>query len=137
MRLDYLRSLRFSILTSFLALAVCLTPASADVIYNGGSPDQGGQIYSEAPAWAAMSFQLSPGETEITGVDWWGSCFPAAACGSGTFQVTIWSNNSGLPGTVLDYAPVGDGNQTATGNLIGGTKRMGRIRLQRVASNIQ
>lgn len=121
MRLDYLRSLRFSILTSFLALAVCLTPASADVIYNGGSPDQGGQIYSQLPGLAAMSFQLTPGETQITGVNWWGGCYPATTCGSSPdFELTIWSDNAGQPGTVQDFVFVGDGNQTATGNLIGG-----------------
>lgn len=120
MQFDVLRSLGFSGPAAFLILAASLTPASADVIYNGGAPDQGGQIYSEAPASAAMSFELTPGETVITGVEWWGGCYPATTCGSGTFEVSIWSDNSGAPGTVLDFAPVGDGNQTATGNLIGG-----------------
>jgi hypothetical protein len=116
-----LRSLGFSGVASCVMLAAWLSPASADVIYNGGAPDQGGQIYSEAPASAAMSFELTPGETDIAGVEWWGGCYPSTTCGSGTFQVSIWSDVGGAPGSVLDFAPVGDGNQTATGNLIGGT----------------
>ena len=121
MQFDFLRSSRFGFFTLCVILAAWVTPAPADVIYNGGAPDQGGQIYSEAPSSAAMSFELTPGETDITGVEWWGGCYPATTCGAGTFQVSIWSDNSGVPGTVLDFAPVGDGNQTATANLIGGT----------------
>lgn len=135
--LHFLRSLRFSSIALCVILAAWLTPASADVIYEGGAPDQGGQIFSELPDAAAMTFQLAPGETDITGVNWWGGCYPATTCGSSPFfEITIWSDNSGVPGSVLDFAPVGDGNQTATGNLIGGHQRMGRIRLQRVGSGV-
>jgi hypothetical protein len=122
MRFAFWSSLRFSTMASFVILAVWLTPASASVIYNGGAPDQGGQIYSQPPDLAAMTFELTPGETEITGVSWWGGCYPATTCGSSpTFEITIWSDNSGTPGTVLDTADVGASNQTATGNLIGGS----------------
>jgi hypothetical protein len=116
-----LRSLGLNGLAACAILAAWLTPASADVIYIGGAPDQGGQIYSETPASAAMSFELTPGETDITGLEWWGGCYPATTCGAGTFQISIWSDDGGVPGTVLDYAPVGDGNQMGTGNLIGGS----------------
>ena len=95
MRSNFWRSLRFSAVASSLILAAWLTPASADVIYNGGAPDQGGQIYSEAPGVVAMSFELTSGETDITGVNWWGGCYPSATstCGntSPTFLVDIWS----------------------------------------------
>jgi hypothetical protein len=121
MQFAFLRSLRCSTVAASLILAAWLTPASADVIYNGGAPDQGGDIYSELPAVAAMSFQLAPGETDIAGINWWGDCFSATTCGSSPFfNVTIWSDNSGLPGSVLDFVPISDGNQTATGNLVGG-----------------
>lgn len=121
MRWAKLRPLRFSGLASCIIVAASLAPASADVIYNGGAPDQGGQIYSELPGSAAMSFELSPGETEITGVEWWGGCYPSTTCGSGTFEISIWTDDSGTPGTVVDFAPVGDGNQAATGNMIQGS----------------
>ena len=107
---------------SVVMLAGWLIPASADVIYEGGAPDQGGQIQSEDPLEAAMSFTLTPGETTITGLNWWGGCYPATTCGpSPFFQVSIWSDNSGTPGSIADFQIAGDGNQTAPGNLIGGT----------------
>ncbi|HTW65895.1 MAG TPA: PEP-CTERM sorting domain-containing protein [Bryobacteraceae bacterium] len=124
MRSNFWRSLRFSAVASSLILAAWLTPASADVIYNGGAPDQGGQIYSEAPGVVAMSFELTSGETDITGVNWWGGCYPSATstCGntSPTFLVDIWSDNGGTPDMVLDSDIVFDANQSATGNLISG-----------------
>lgn len=97
-----------------------LSSVSAAVIYDGGSPDQLGTIYSETPVYAAMSFTLTSGAT-ITGVNWWGDCFSATTCGgSPVFQIDIWTNNSGVPGTVLDFVPASTGNQTATGNTITG-----------------
>jgi hypothetical protein len=95
--------------------------AQAGTIYDGGTPDQGGQIYSQVPGGVtAMNFTLSSNET-LTGVNWWGGCYPSTTCGSSpSFQITIYSNSAGFPGSALDTASVGGGTQTATGNLIGG-----------------
>ncbi|HEY2009030.1 MAG TPA: PEP-CTERM sorting domain-containing protein [Rhizomicrobium sp.] len=103
----------------FAGVMLAVGGAQAAVIYNGGAPDQGGQIYSQSPADTAMSFSLSGNDT-VTGLNWWGGCFPATTCGSSTFEITIYSDSSGLPGSILDTAAVG-GSQTATGLLIGGS----------------
>jgi hypothetical protein len=106
---------------SVFMLAGWLIPASANVVYNGGAPDQGGQIYSSGAFFAAMSFMLTPGETTITGINWWGGCYPATTCGSSPlFGVGIATDNSGVPGMLLDSTSAGSANQTATGKLIGG-----------------
>ena len=95
----------------------CITSASAtSVIYDGGAPDQGGQIFS----FVAQTFTLAPGGTVVTGANWWGGCFPATTCSGSSFQLTIWSDNSGQLGSILNSIPVGGANETATGNLIGG-----------------
>jgi len=53
-------------------------PARADVvIYNGGAPDQGGQIYAQAPIqFVAMNFILAPGSNTITGANGGAVAFP-------------------------------------------------------------
>ena len=97
-------------------------PAAATVVYDGGAPDLGGDIYSYLPynLDAAMSFTLTSSET-VNGVNWWGDCYSATACGlAPAFEIQILTDNSGVPGTVLDSAFVGNGNQSATGNLIAG-----------------
>jgi hypothetical protein len=115
-----MKSLKYAFATAVTSACFGLSPVSAAVIYDGGSPDQSGTIYSEAPDYAAMSFTLTSGAT-ITGVNWWGDCFSATTCGSSpVFQIDIWTNNSGVPGTVLDFVPAGTGNQTATGKTITG-----------------
>jgi PEP-CTERM motif len=119
-----LRSLGFRAAASaaIMLAASCLTPASADVIYDGGAPDQGGQIYSEDPgSAAAMTFTLTSDST-VTGANWWGGCYPSTTCdASPDFSITVWSDSSeDTPDTVLDFRQVLVANQTATGNLIGG-----------------
>ncbi len=71
-----------------------------------------------------MSFTLTPGETTITGINWWGGCYPpvGGTCDPATkFEIEILSDSSGTPGIPLDVAPVVSGNQTLTGKLIGGS----------------
>ncbi len=113
-----------SIAVGTLVAAVSLgaqRPAAAAVIYNGGAPDQNGQIFSETPVVGAMSFTLTSSVT-ITGADWWGGCYPSTTCGSSPFfEIDVWTDDAGTPGTVIDFRPVGTGNQTATGLLIGGS----------------
>jgi hypothetical protein len=96
--------------------------ADATVIYNGGAPDQGGQIYALSPAEVAMNFTLAAGADVVSDAHWWGGCFPATTCseGSPVFQLSILADASGAPGaTVISTATVTP-TQTATGNLIGG-----------------
>jgi hypothetical protein len=111
--------LKYVIATAGIVAFAGLSSASASVVYNGGSPDQGGDIYSYPPFEAEMSFTLTSAAT-ITGANWWGDCYPATTCGSLSFQIAVSTNNSGTPGTVLDSIPVGSGNQTATGQLVTG-----------------
>ncbi|MDA8049372.1 MAG: PEP-CTERM sorting domain-containing protein [Rhodospirillales bacterium] len=124
-----LRSLGLVVTTSTaVALAVAwAAPASAAVIYNGGAPDQGGQIYAQAPAAVAMSFTLTPGSTVVNGVHWWGGCYPATSCSSAPdFTIFFFTDytlypdyTSGTPGGVIASYDVGTANETATGKLIG------------------
>ena len=109
-------------LSAAAMLAAALTPAAATVVYDGGAPDQGGIIYSDTVINFAdfMSFTPSSSET-VNGVNWWGGCYQNVTCGSSTFAITIWSDNSGAPGTALETVMVGGANQTATGKTIGGT----------------
>jgi len=101
-------------------LALFALPGYASVIYDGGAPDQGGQIYSEAPAAVAMNFTLASGSNVVTGANWWGGCYPSVTCGSApAFQISFYTDSSGAPGTLLDTFNVGSAGQTATGALIG------------------
>jgi len=105
-----------------MLVAVSLAPASAGVIYEGGAPNQGGQIDSENPGSAvAMSFNLTSDST-VTGVSWWGGCYPSVTCDpSPDFLINIWSNSSeGTPDSVLESTELVGVSQTATLNMIGG-----------------
>ena len=121
-----MRSLQCTIAAAAILAIAGVASASADVVYNGGTPDQGGIYYADAAIGFsdAMSFTLSPGAT-VTGANWWGGCFSPSsgtgACGGSEFQLSIWSDNKGSPGSVVDFMPVlGAVNETATGNQIGG-----------------
>ncbi|HLH42598.1 MAG TPA: PEP-CTERM sorting domain-containing protein [Bryobacteraceae bacterium] len=114
-----------SVAAPVLLMAVgAAVPAQADiVIYNGGTPDQGGQIYAQFPLqFVAMNFTLAPGSNIVTGANWWGGCYPSVTCGSSPdFAIAIFPDASGVPdifspAMLLD---AGSANQTATGNLIG------------------
>ncbi len=101
-------------------LTLMALPVYATVIYDGGAPDQGGQIYSQAPAAVAMNFTLASGSNVVTGANWWGGCYPSVTCGSApVFQLSFYTDSSGAPGTLLDTYNVGAADQTATGALIG------------------
>jgi len=125
MRYRALRVLWAAVASAAVSLAAAVDPASADLIYQGGAPDQNGVILSQSPNAVAMSFTLGSDST-ITGANWWGGCFDpqatsANACdASPNFTITFWSNSSsGTPDTVLDFIPILVANQTATGNTIG------------------
>ena len=95
--------------------------ASAGVIYNGGAPDQGGQIFAQSPAAVAMNFTLVAPTTTVTDAHWWGGCFPSITCGpSPDFVLTFYSDTGVAgPGAAVFTQDVGTANQTATGELIG------------------
>jgi hypothetical protein len=120
--------LKYAITTAaLLAFAGFPSASAATIVYDGGTPDQGGIYYADAGIGFsdAMSFSLSPGIT-VTGANWWGGCYSPSSgggtCGGSQFELTIWSNNMGSPGSVVDFMPVlGAVNETATGNLIGGS----------------
>ena len=100
--------------------AVASAPAGATVIYNGGAPDQGGQIYATGTASVAMSFTLAPGADVVTDAHWWGGCFPSTTCGSTpNFTLGINADSGGLPGANIWFGNVGSANQTLTGKVIG------------------
>jgi hypothetical protein len=95
-------------------------PAAATVVYDGGAPDQGGVLYSQSSIDFddAMSFTLTSSET-VNGVNWWGGCYVGPGCGlADTFEIELLTDNSGVPGAVLDSAAVVNGNRSATGNEI-------------------
>jgi hypothetical protein len=95
--------------------------ASAGVIYNGGAPDQGGQIFAESPGAVAMNFTLVAPTNGVTDAHWWGGCFPSITCAPvPDFQLTFYSDSGGTgPDTAVYTVDVGTANQTATGAVIG------------------
>ncbi len=109
---------QFAFAATFM-MAVALSPASAAVIYDGGGPDQGGQIYATGTASVAMSFTLAPGANVVTDAHWWGGCFPSTTCGpSPNFTLGI-NADSGGPGANVWFGNVGSANQMLTGKVIG------------------
>jgi hypothetical protein len=116
-----MRTLSRLSVASVVAISSISAAASAAVIYNGGAPDQGGQIFAQAPAAVAMNFTLAAGSNVVTDAHWWGGCFPGAiTCGgSPDFQIVFYTDSGGLPGTVVASVNAGTANQTATGLLIG------------------
>ncbi len=110
-----LRDLRFHPLVALLLL-ISASPVHATVIYDGGAPDQGGQIYAQAPAAVAMNFTLLAGSTVVTDAHWWGGCFPGPTCDpSPDFVLSFYDDNTGMPGALIATRAVGTANQTATG----------------------
>lgn len=103
-----------------VALALTSPPTLAAVVYDGGAPDQGGQIYAEGAASVAMSFSLAAGSNQVNSAQWWGGCFPSVTCGPAPdFKLSFFADASGLPGALIATFDVGVANQTATGASIG------------------
>lgn len=106
---------------STVAVGLICGLANAGVIYDGGAPDQGGQIFAQSPGMIAMNFTLDPQTDSVTDAHWWGGCFPdAITCGdTPDFVLTFYLDDSGLPGTAVYTVDVGTAHQTLTGALIG------------------
>jgi hypothetical protein len=106
------------------ALIMASGSARAAIVFNGGSPDQGGVYYATngidgTPGAVAMPFTLSSA-TLINGVNFWGGCYPATNCGAANITLSAYSSTLAGPGTLLFSENFGSANQTATGLLIGG-----------------
>ena len=105
----------------FAAAVTMALPAGAAIIYDNGGPDAIEGWYSDTgfPASEADSFVLSPGQSTITGVQWWGTYgytgntpppLPVDA-----FVLSISADAAGLPGAVLWSSPLGALSRTSTG----------------------
>ena len=117
-----MKSLQCAVAAAAILTVAGMTPALASVLYDGGAPDQGGVILGELPNAVAMNFTVTANST-LTGANWWGGCYLASSgtCGGSAFQLSIYSDNSG-PNMVLDFITgIGSANETATGQLIGGS----------------
>ena len=106
---------------ALLLVGYAIGTASAAVIYDGGSPDQGGTYYADANnlfgTADAVPFTLQPGASTVTDVHWWGGCYIGPTCPAGDFTLSFYTDNSGTPGSLIGSAySVGNANQTATGN---------------------
>lgn len=94
--------------------------ARADIIYNGGAPDQwGGYLADTATPYseAAEAFMLNAGLYTIDEVHWWGIC-TVGKCPASNLTLSFYSDDNGLPGTPIASYPVGNANQTADGHTV-------------------
>jgi hypothetical protein len=107
-----------------LALIAGSSPAHAStIIFNGGSPDQGGVFYADAstPITAvAEPFSLQSGASTVTDAHWWGGCFPELTCPGANFTLGFYNDNAGAVGSLVQAFSVGGANQTATGSFMTG-----------------
>ena len=110
-----------------LASGLMPLPGKADImIYDGGSPDQRAAYTADsnyAFTTVAETFVLSVGSSTVTGAQWWGACANKSspgggACPAGNFTIGFYTDNSGVPGTLVKSYTVGNADQTATGNFI-------------------
>ena len=108
-------------LAGLLLVASVAGTSTAGIIYDGGAPDQGGQLFAQGPGAAAMTFTLGPGLNTVTDAHWWGGCFPSITCGpSPDFELSFYTDNAGTVGALIGSPiDVGTAHQTSTGNLIG------------------
>jgi hypothetical protein len=109
-----------------LGLALIARASAADastIIFNGGSPDQGGVFYADASSVfsaVAEPFSLQSGLSTVTDAHWWGGCFPELTCPGANFTIGFYTDNSGAVGSLVQEFSVGGANQTATGSFMTG-----------------
>jgi hypothetical protein len=102
-------------LISTLALsAAALQPAHADTLYSQ-APTTGDAFFSGTGVnfVGYDNFTLGANAT-MTSVTWYGYYASVQPPGS-TFAINLFSNSSGVPGTLLSSTTVGDGSPTDTG----------------------
>ncbi len=103
-----------SLLAACAAAIFCATPALANPVYTQPVTTTSALFSSAGGSISNDNFTLSSSAV-ITSVNWDGASisYPATS-----FTIDIYSNNSGVPGALLDSTTVGTGNPTATGSLI-------------------
>jgi hypothetical protein len=114
--------MRFGLILAGAASAVSLIAgeARADVIFDNGGPNQFTGYFADTSVvstQAAEPFSLSAGANTISDVHWWGTC-QIGSCPSGSFALNFYTDNSGVPGSLIAAYGVGGAGQTATGSLI-------------------
>lgn len=111
----------FSIVTMSLILAM---PASADLIYDNGAPDNEGHWLSDIDTgyFAHDTFRLEAGAETITDIHWAGIYGGAGPLGIDQFEIIITGDHGGEPidAVFSAYYPT-DVHRTATGNIIDAT----------------
>lgn len=118
--------------TSCLVLGIVATvPTYAAVVFNNGAPNQSdSRLDDRATAFfdLAQPFTLLPGASTITDAHWWGNCanatpppFITSCSGADSFNVSILSDNAGLPGaSVATLLTTGNADRIATAlNILG------------------
>jgi hypothetical protein len=110
-----------------LIVSVGGTANAASVIYDGGSPAQGGAILADSrteDTQAAPLVSTYGDAFMVDGIDWWGVYSNFSAGGStapaptDAFTLNIYKYQSGDPGALVDSISLGGGNRTATGKTV-------------------
>lgn len=109
---------------SLLFLAAVGAARADAIIYDGGVPDLFSGSVSDvdwtSPAQTAESFVLSPDANTITDIHWWGSyVFEGVAhFPTDLFTFQIYSDNAGLPGTLVWSETATLSNRVDTGDTL-------------------
>ena len=109
---------RLPVFGAIFAVLLSAAAARADLVYNGGAPDQwGGYLADTATPYseAAEAFMLNAGVYAIGEVHGWGVC-TVGKCPVSDLMLSFYNDDNGLPGTPIVSYPVGNANQTADGN---------------------
>jgi len=117
--------------------AASSTAQASEIIFETSPRDQRFVYFAERDylfAEAAFPFSLLPEAFTVTDAHWWGGCYDLATtdpgsplsgtgsqtCPDGDFVLTFYDDAGGAPGLPIQSFNVGNADQTATGNLIGG-----------------
>lgn len=104
------------------------TPSYAGIVFQTALPNQSDSRLDDRGTSffdLAQPFTLLAGNSTITDAHWWGNCanpnfptgpFITACSGNDSFDVSIFSDNAGLPGApIATLLTNGNANRTATG----------------------
>jgi len=115
-----------TLLFAGMLLMTGIRMAGADVIiYDAGGPNQNSFYFGDTTypyTAAADSFTLQDGASTVTDAHWWGACVTSDGtntCPAGDFTLGFYTDDAGVPGSLIQSYSVGNANQTATGNFIG------------------
>jgi hypothetical protein len=118
----------YAVATLIVINIAAVSAAQANVIFDGGAPDQQNGYFSDTSNQGylvetrsgsiASTLASFSGNLTFNGISWWGGLSPGPGMpGNDNFTLQILSDN---PGTVLDTVNLGSGNGTATGANIWG-----------------